>query len=291
MPNFKKIEKFITPPPHHWVGDGFKVHTLFPSNDIEKSRMSPFFLLDYNAKTEFPPSDIPKGVGPHPHRGFETVTIAYRGKVAHHDSAGNSGVIHEGDVQWMTAGSGILHKEYHEKSFSKAGGLFQMVQLWVNLPKKYKMTEPKYQALVHDKMGKVELPNNTGIINIIAGKYQNVKGPAFTFTPINLFDIRLNKNADVSFEIPDKYNTAILILSGTITVNDSDTVKTDQFILFGNSGETVKISAIEESVILLLSGEPINEPIFQYGPFLMNTKKEIIEAFDDFNSGKFGHLE
>lgn len=291
MQKLKKIEKIIDPPPHHWVGDGFKVHTFFPSNEIEKSRMSPFFLLDYNAKTKFPPSATPRGVGPHPHRGFETVTIAYHGKVAHHDSAGNSGVIREGDVQWMTAGSGILHKEYHEKSFSNKGGLFQMVQLWVNLPKKYKMTEPKYQALVHDKMGKVEIPNNGGIVNIIAGEYQNVKGPAKTFTPINLFDIRLNMNADVSFELPDIHNTAMLILNGTITINDTDTAKTDQFILFGNSGTTVKISTINDSVILLLNGKPINESIFQYGPFLMNTKKEIIEAFDDFNNGKFGHLE
>jgi len=253
--------------------------------------MSPFFLFDYNAKTEFPPSYVPRGVGPHPHRGFETVTIAFHGSVAHHDSIGNSGVIHEGDVQWMTAGSGILHKEYHEKSFSEKGGLFQMVQLWVNLPAKYKMSEPKYQALVHDKMGKVRLPNNSGIVNIIAGEYQNIKGPAKTLTPINLFDIRLDKNADVIFELPENYNSAILILDGTITINNSDTVQADQFVLFENEGTTVNISATKDSVILLLSGEPINEPIFQYGPFLMNTKKEIIEAFDDFNNGKFGHLE
>ncbi len=291
MQNLKKIENIIAPPPYHWVGDGFKVHTFFPSSDIDKSRMSPFFLLDYNAKTEFTPSDKPRGVGPHPHRGFETVTIDYHGKVAHHDSAGNSGVIHEGDVQWMTAGSGILHKEYHEESFSKTGGIFQMVQLWVNLPKKHKMTEPKYQALVHAKMGKVELPNNSGVVNIIAGEYQKVNGPAKTFTPINLFDIRLNENADVSFELPENYNTGLLLLDGTITTNDSDTVKTDQFVLFGNNGTTIKISATEDSVILLLSGEPLNEPIFQYGPFLMNTKKEIAEAIDDFNNGKFGHLE
>ncbi len=291
MQNIKKIEKIVDPPPHHWVSDGFKVHTFFPSVEIEKSRMSPFFLLDYNAKTEFPPSDSPRGVGSHPHRGFETVTIDYHGKVAHHDSAGNSGVIHEGDVQWMTAGSGILHKEYHEKSFSKTGGIFQMVQLWVNLPAKYKMSEPKYQALIHDKMGKVELPNNGGIVNIIAGEYQKIKGPAKTFTPINLFDIRLNNNNDISFELPENYNSGVLILDGTITINDSDTAKTNQFVLFGNSGTTAKFSAAEDSVILLLSGEPLNEPISQYGPFLMNTKKEIAEAIDDFNSGKFGYLE
>ena len=291
MQKLKKIENIIVPHHHHWVGDGFKVHTFFPSNEIEKSRMSPFFLLDYNSKTIFPPSEIPKGVGPHPHRGFETVTIAYNGKVAHHDSAGNSGVIHEGDVQWMTAGSGILHKEYHEKSFNNKGGLFQMVQLWINLPAKHKMTEPKYQSLLHDNMGKYELPNKEGIVNIIAGEYQGVKGPAFTFTPINIYDIRLIVGAMLTFELPENSNTGLLILDGIIMINDSNTINFDHFVLFGNNGTTTKISAIEDSVILLLNGEPINEPIFQYGPFLMNSKSEIAEAIDDFNNGKFGYLE
>ncbi len=288
---FKKIEKIISPPPHHWVGDGFKVHTLFPSQEIDKSRMSPFFLLDYNAKTEFPPSSVQRGVGPHPHRGFETVTIAYNGKVAHHDSAGNSGVIAEGDVQWMTAGSGILHKEYHEKNFSEKGGLFQMVQLWVNLPAKHKMTDPKYQTLIHEDMGKVELPNKSGIVNIIAGEYAGIKGPAYTFTSINVFDVRLNKNAVVSFDILQDHNTGILILDGEVSINESNEAKANQFVLFENNGITVNLSAVEDSVILILSGKPLNEPIFQYGPFLMNTKSEIIAAFDDFNNGKFGQLE
>lgn len=291
MIKLKQIEKIINPPPHHWVGDGFKVHTLFPSNEIEKSRMSPFFLLDYNAKTIFPPSDIPKGVGPHPHRGFETVTIAYEGSVAHHDNKGNSGVINKGDVQWMTAGSGILHKEYHENSFSKKGGLFQMVQLWVNLPAKYKMSDPKYQALIHNKIGKYKLPYEKGTINIIAGEYKGVKGPAFTFTPINIYDMRLKKNAKITLNLSEYFNTGLLVLDGNILLNDSEAIKTDHFVLFRNNGTRINLSAIEDCVILILNGEPINEPIIQYGPFLMNTKKEIIEAIDDFNSGKFGHLE
>ena len=291
MSVLKQIEKILAPPPFHWVGDGFKVHTFFPSNVIEKSRMSPFFLLDYNAKTEFPPSDTPRGVGPHPHRGFETVTIAYHGKVAHHDSVGNSGVIAEGDVQWMTAGSGILHKEYHEKSFSKKGGLFQMVQLWVNLPKKHKMTEPKYQTLIHDKMGKYIIPNEKGIVNVIAGEFKDTQGLAYTFTPMNIYDIRLRADAKISIDLHNDYNTCLLILKGSILINYTDNVETDNLVLFRNSGTMINMAAAENSIILVLSGQPINEPIFQYGPFLMNTKTEIIEAFDDYNNGKFGQLE
>jgi len=287
----KKIEKIFSPPPYHWVGDGFKVHTFFPSNAIEKRRMSPFFLLDYNAKTEFSPSDTLRGVGPHPHRGLETVTISYNGKVAHHDSEGNSGIISEGDVQWMTAGAGILHKEYHEKSFSKNGGLFQMVQLWVNLPAKYKMAPPNYQTLIHSNMGKVKLPNDGGIVNIIAGNYNGVSGSAKTFTPLHIYDIKLNKGKELILDIPNNYNTGILVVDGNVIINKFDSALQDQFVLFKNSGSEFSISSKEKSVILVLSGEPINEPIFQYGPFLMNTKNEIIEAFDDYNNGKFGQLE
>ena len=291
MTKFRQIEKILNPPPYHWVGDGFKVHTFFPSHEIEKSRMSPFFLLDYNAKTIFPPSDIPKGVGPHPHRGFETVTIAYEGSVAHHDSNGNSGVINKGDVQWLTAGSGILHKEYHEKDFSKKGGLFQMVQLWINLPAKYKMIEPKYQALLHENMGKFELTKNEGIINVIAGDFMGVKGPAKTFSPINIYDMRLKKNAKLTLDIKENYNTGLLIIDGEVEINESMIANTDQFILLDSSGSTIDLSANKDSVILSLSGAPLNEPIFQYGPFLMNTKSEIVQAIDDFNNGKFGQLE
>jgi redox-sensitive bicupin YhaK (pirin superfamily) len=289
--NIKTIEAILPPPPPHMVGDGFRVHNFFPNNRlIDKKRMSPFFLLDYNSKIEFSPSDHPRGVGVHPHRGFETVTISYHGKVAHHDSAGNSGVIGEGDVQWMTAASGLLHKEYHEKEFSKKGGLFQMVQLWVNLPAKYKMTPPKYQEITHDSMGKYKLPDEKGVIEIIAGEYKGVKGPASTFTPMYVYNARLKKNAEAELNFPKNYNTGILVVEGGATINDA-VVATDHFVLFKNDGELIKIKTGEAAVLFVLSGEPIDEPIAQYGPFLMNTWKELEQAIEDVNAGKFGVLE
>jgi len=291
MSNKKTIEAVIAPPPPHMVGDGFRVHNFFPNNRlIDKKRMSPFFLLDYNSRIEFSPTENPRGVGVHPHRGFETVTIAYHGSVAHHDSAGNSGVIGEGAVQWMTAASGLLHKEYHEKEFSKKGGLFQMVQLWVNLPAKYKMTPPKYQEITHNLMGKYKLPAERGVIEIIAGEFKNVKGPASTFTPLHVYNARLKKDAEVKIDFPANFNTGILVIEGSATMNDS-LVPADHFILFKNEGESIQIKASEDAVLLVLSGEPIDEPIAQYGPFLMNTWQELEEAIDDVSTGKFGVLE
>jgi redox-sensitive bicupin YhaK (pirin superfamily) len=291
MSNKKPIEAVIAPPPPHMVGDGFRVHNFFPNSRlIDKKRMSPFFLLDYNSKIEFSPTENPRGVGVHPHRGFETVTIAYHGSVAHHDSAGNSGVIGEGDVQWMTAASGLLHKEYHEKEFSKKGGLFQMVQLWVNLPAKYKMTPPKYQEITHNLMGKCKLPAERGVIEIIAGEFKNVKGPASAFTPLHVYNARLKKDAEVEIDFPANFNTGILVIEGSATMNDT-LVPADHFILFKNEGESIQIKASEDAVLLVLSGEPIDEPIAQYGPFLMNTWQELEEAIDDVSTGKFGVLE
>jgi redox-sensitive bicupin YhaK (pirin superfamily) len=288
----KSIEAIFPPPAPHMVGDGFRVHNFFPSyNKIGMQGMSPFFLLDYNSKVVINPSETPKGVGVHPHRGFETVTIAYHGKVAHNDSAGNSGVIGEGDVQWMTAGSGILHKEYHEKEFSRKGGLFQMVQLWVNLPSKYKMTTPKYQGIEKKDMGKYIVPDEKGVVEIIAGSYKGIKGPAISFTPASLFNARLRTGATVEFDFKENHNTGLLIIEGEIKINDSKTVSEDNFVLFKHEGELIKIDAIKDSIILILSGEPINESLVSQGPFLMNTEAEIQEAFDDFYSGKFGHLE
>jgi quercetin 2,3-dioxygenase len=291
MNKFKIIESVIAPPAPHMVGNGFRVHNFFPHGISSDERMSPFFLMDYNSKIEFTPSETPRGVGVHPHRGFETVTIAYHGSVAHHDSAGNSGVINEGDVQWMTAASGVLHKEYHEKEFSRRGGQFQMVQLWVNLPAKYKMSHPKYQALLHEQMGKYKLGDDSSIINIIAGEYRKTKGPANTFTPIHLYDVRLNMNALLELEFPENFNTGILIVEGKVRVNESEIVASDNFVLFRNEGTHIKVEATEKSIILVLSGEPIREPVAQYGPFLMNTQEELQQAIDDFNSGKFGELE
>lgn len=288
----RTIEAIIPPPPHHFVGDGFRVHNFIPgSGRASMQRMSPFLMLDYNSKFYFPPSDKPRGVGVHPHRGFETVTIAYKGRVAHHDSAGNSGVIGEGDVQWMTAASGVLHKEYHEKEFSKAGGDFQMVQLWVNLPAKEKMTQPRYQELTHAGMGKHELPYGAGTIEVIAGAYEQTKGPARTVTPVHLMNARMNQGGKAVFNFPSHYNTAMVVVEGRIKVNVEHEVAVNNFVLMSNDGETFGIEALENSVVLLLSGEPIKEPIAAHGPFVMNTREEIIQAFQDFEDGRFGELQ
>jgi len=289
MPTLKKVAAVLNPPAPHMVGDGFRVHNFFPSG--HKIKMDPFFLLDYNAKIEFSPTNKLRGVGVHPHRGFETVTIAYHGAVAHHDSAGNSGVIYPGDVQWMTAASGILHKEYHEESYSKKGGPFQMVQLWVNLPAKFKMSKPKYQALANDSISKYKLPEADGIIEVIAGEYQGNKGSASTFTPIEMYNLKLNTGAKVSLVSPANYNTALIVIEGSITVNGTDQAITNQMVHFSNEGSDIEIEAKENAVVLFLSGEPINEPIAQYGPFLMNKPEELQKAIDDYNTGKFGYLE
>lgn len=289
--NMKNIELVAAPPAPHFVGDGFRVHGFIPGFHIDMKRMDPFIVLDYNSKFYFPPSEHPKGVGVHPHRGFETVTIAYKGKVAHHDSAGNSGVIEEGDVQWMTAASGVLHKEYHEENFSKAGGYFQMVQLWINLPAEFKMSKPKYQGIRHDEINKFQLPDNNGVIEIIAGEYKGVKGTASTFTNIHLLNARLNQDAKADFSFPPSYNTALLVIEGKIKINGTEIVPVDHFVLFENAGEDFFIEALEKAVVLILSGEPINEPIAAHGPFVMNTKQEIMQAFEDVSNGKFGHLD
>ena len=289
---YKTIDSILPPPASHMVGDGFRVHNFFPFYDnIGMQGMSPFFLLDYNSKVIIPPSNIPKGVGVHPHRGFETVTIAYHGKVAHHDSAGNSGVIGEGDVQWMTAGAGVLHKEYHEKEFSMKGGPFQMVQLWVNLPSRFKRTPAKYQGVENKNIGKYLIQDGKGLVEIIAGEYKGIKGAVSTFSPMNLFNAKLPKGISSDFSFSEKYNSGFLIIEGDVKINDSRTVSEDNFVFFGHDGEIITVEALKDSIILILSGEPINEPVSSYGPFLMNTEEEIQEAFDDFYSGKFGYLE
>jgi len=287
--NIKSVERIVAPPPIHWVGDGFKVHGFFPHGPLTGERMSPFFLLDYNELTNFPPREEPFGVGPHPHRGFETVTIAYKGKVAHHDSRGGGGVIGEGDVQWMTAGSGLLHKEYHEQEYNRTGGPFQMVQLWVNLPSKDKMTEPKYQAITNSEMGRVGLPNG-GEVEIIAGTFGGVKGPASTFTSVHLYNLKPKKGEKIELSFPSGYTTAILAIEGSALINGEQKLPTNNLALFGLKGEDITVEALEDGIFLLMSGEPLNEPIAQYGPFLMNTNLEIAEAIDDFRTGKFGYL-
>jgi redox-sensitive bicupin YhaK (pirin superfamily) len=288
--SIKAIEAVYPPGPAHFVGDGFRVHNFIPSrHGLDMQRMTPFIMMDYGAKFHFPPSDAPRGVGVHPHRGFETVTIAYKGRVAHHDSAGGGGIIGEGDVQWMTAASGVLHKEYHEESFSQTGGDFQMVQLWVNLPSKDKMSAPKYQAIENTSIPKVLVDN--GYVEVIAGTFNGLDGIASTFTPIHLFNAHLQAGGKTVFSFPANYNTCLIVVEGEIKVNDSDEwVNQDHFVLFENEGENFQIEANEKSIVLILSGEPIHEPIAAHGPFVMNTRQEIMQAFHDFEAGKFGEL-
>jgi hypothetical protein len=290
MHTIKKIEHvFSRPAQPGMVGDGFRVYNYFPNGYRIREKVSPFLMLDFGPEFDFGPSDKPRGVDVHPHKGFETVTIAYKGSVEHYDSAGNRGVIHPGDVQWMTAGAGILHKEFHEKEFSKKGGLFEMVQLWVNLPAKDKLTPPKYQSLISNEISKVILPNQSGEVHVIAGSFDQIQGSASTFTEMNVFDIHLNEDGEMSVDIPAGHNTSLLGVEGQIVVNGQQAGLHD-FILFKNEGETIQMKSSAPSILLLLSGVPINEPIAQYGPFVMNTPQEIEVAFQEIQSGKFGTL-
>ncbi len=287
----KKVEIIASPKPAHFVGDGFRVHNFIPGvRGLDMKRMDPFIMLDYNSKFHFNGSETPRGVGVHPHRGFETVTIAYQGKVEHHDSAGGGGIIGEGDVQWMTAAKGVLHKEYHETEWSRKGGIFQMVQLWVNLPAKDKMSKPKYQAIKNSDMQRADLGEN-GFVEIIAGEYHGKTGPASTFSPVHMMNAKLKKGGKADFSFPAHFNTAALVIEGSIIINGREKAPTDHFVLFKNEGETFSIEASEDSVVLIISGEPLNEPIYPHGPFVMNSREEIIQAFEDFNTGKFGYLE
>jgi redox-sensitive bicupin YhaK (pirin superfamily) len=278
----------------HWVGDGFPVRNLFPSNGLQLE-VSPFLMLDYAGPQFFTPSEKIRGVGEHPHRGFETVTIAYQGSVGHRDSAGSSGIIHPGDVQWMTAASGVLHEELHEAEFSKAGGTFEMIQLWVNLPAKDKMSKPGYQAITKEQIPVVSLPGG-GHLRVIAGEASGegiapTKGPATTFTPINLWDVILKAGEKVELTVPEGQNTAIVLRKGDVTVNGSAKLSGEARItVLSQEGTTVAIEAAADSQLVLLSGEPINEPVASYGPFVMNTREEIMQAVADLKSGKFGRL-
>lgn len=288
--NYRKIEKIKTPQSFNWVGDAFYT-TSFIGKDISRNRMSPFFALGYNADIDFEARDIPRGVGAHPHKGFETVTIAYKGKIEHKDSRGNHGVIGEGDVQWMTAGAGILHQEYHEESFSKQGGTFQMVQMWVNLPAKDKETRPKYQDLLMNEMTKVDL-GNSSFVNVIAGNYQGQQGKGTTFSPIELYNAYLNKGTNADFTFNTTWSTAILVIEGSVQVNGETLLAKDSFAMLENNAcETFNLEALENNtIVLIMSGEPLDEPIAHYGPFVMNTQEELAKAFEDFQAGKFGVL-
>lgn len=284
----RTIERVFRGAPEHWVGDGFRVSNYFPAaTDFEK-RMSPFFLLDYHQPRAYEPTERRRGVGTHPHRGFETVTLAYQGSIAHRDSAGNGGVIRPGEAQWMTAGSGILHNEYHEQGFARAGGVMHMIQIWVNLPRKHKRVAPKYQALTRSGIPEAALPGGKGSVRVIAGAFEGTRGPAATFTPAHMLDLRLEPGAQVRLATPKDYNTALLVLRGEVRVNGAAPATGGEFLLFKNDGDAVRVDSPGGSIALFLSGEPIEEPLVHYGPFVMNSVDEINQAVEDYQSGKFG---
>ena len=286
----RRIEGVYSAPPLHWVGDGFRVAGYFSAIPDAARKLDPFLMLDYHPEYHYPASPTPRGVGVHPHRGFETVTIAFQGRVAHHDSAGGGGVIGPGDVQWMTAGSGVLHKEYHENEFSRQGGAFQMAQLWVNLPREHKMTAPRYQAILSRDVGVRDLPDGLGTVRVIAGSYDGAVGPAHTFTPINIYEARLLPGGVADFVFPPGHHTAMLIMEGEVTFNGNTQAVTHDFVLFHDEGDLISVRANGGARVLVLDGQPIDEPVVQYGPFVMNTASEIRQAMLDLNAGKFGYL-
>lgn len=276
-------------PQGHWVGDGFPVRSLFNYDQLGR-HISPFLMLDYAAPTTFAAAARPRGVGEHPHRGFETVTIVYQGEVAHRDSAGNSGVIGPGDVQWMTAASGVLHDEFHSPAFTREGGALEMAQLWVNLPAKHKMSPPRYQGLLNAQIPETVLPARAGRVRIIAGAFAGQTGPAATFSDLNVWDLRLKEGRQVTLAVPEGHSAAIAVLRGAIIANGSREAKDAELVLFEQAGAEVLVKVSADSTLLFLSGAPIAEPIVGYGPFVMNTRAEIETAMVDFRQGKFGRL-
>ncbi|MFI5443706.1 pirin family protein [Polaromonas sp. UC242_47] len=287
----KKVLGIYSNPRQHWVGNGFPVRSLF-TYDTLGQHVSPFLLLDYAGPAEFKPASTPgekRGVGTHPHRGFETVTIVYKGEVSHQDSTGSGGTIGPGDVQWMTAASGILHEEFHSPAFTQSGGPFEMVQLWVNLPAKDKMSAPHYQGIVDQQIPSVALPDGAGSVRVIAGEYDGHKGPAQTFTPINVWDVRLGQGKEAALSLPEGHTAAVVVLHGAVLVN-GEVVREAQMALLERDGDGLRLEANSDATILLLTGEPIDEPIVGHGPFVMNTQAEIATAISDFNAGRFGRI-
>ena len=277
-------------PDRHWVGDGFPVHGLFGYNGPGVPQRSPFLLLDYAAPFEFTPSSQRRGVGQHPHRGFETVTIVYAGEVEHRDSTGQGGVIGPGDVQWMTAGGGILHEEFHTPAFSQSGGSFEVAQLWVNLPARSKAVPAAYQGITNADIPAVQLPDNGGQVRVIAGQYRNHDGPARTHTPMQVWDVRVNAGHRVDLSQPEGWSTLVVVLAGTVRINEDTILRGKQFATLSQAGSGVLIEANADAKLLLLAGEPIDEPVVGYGPFVMNSPQQIQQAILDFNSGRFGQM-
>lgn len=289
MANLKQISEVIQNDQPHWVGDGFRVYSLFSMQEYG-SKLSPFLLLDYAAPTHFPPADKPRGVDSHPHKGFETVTIVYQGALEHRDSTGSHGTIGPGDVQWMTAAAGILHEEKHERNWSAKGGVMQMAQLWVNLPAQFKSSPPGYQTILSDQIPTVPLPDG-GSVRVIAGQYDQTRGAATTFTPVNVFDLRLKAKNSTTLRLPAGYNTAVVVLEGEVKFNSSQPATAVSVAIFDPQGDEIQIDATKDALLLVLNGRPINEPIAAYGPFVMNTADEIKEAIGDFRAGKMGRLD
>lgn len=289
MASMKKILGIYEKGSTHMVGDGFPVRNLFPSNGVE-NEIDPFLMLDYAGPKNFAPTNKPRGVDEHPHRGFETVTIAYQGSVEHRDSSGNSGTIGPGDVQWMTAASGVVHEEKHERAFAAEGGTFEMIQLWVNLPKAYKMSKPGYQTLLKKQIPVVELGGGS-YARVIAGSLEGAKGPAKTFTPVNVFDVRLKAGTQSELQLPSGHNSGIVLLKGDVRLNLSTVLSGEAKIaILSADGDRVAFDARQDSTLLVLTGEPINEPVASYGPFVMNTEEELVQAVQDYRAGKMGHL-
>ncbi|NCT96139.1 MAG: pirin family protein [Comamonadaceae bacterium] len=285
----KPIQGVYSAPRPHWVGDGFPVRSLFSYGD-HGAQLSPFLLLDYAGPAQFPPSDRPRGVGVHPHRGFETVTIVYDGEVAHRDSTGAGGTIGPGDVQWMTAASGILHEEFHSPAFTQRGGQLEMVQLWVNLPARSKMEAPGYQNILDAQIPGVDLPEGAGRVRVIAGAYRGHAGPARTHTPMDVWDVRLNQGKTARLPLIKGHTAALVVLAGTVLVNGEAVAREAQLVQFQRDGDALEIEANTDAKLLFLGGEPIEEPVVGHGPFVMNTREEIVQAFHDFQSGRFGRL-
>jgi len=273
----------------YMVGDGFPVRNLFPSNDLDRA-LDPFLMLDYAGPMYFEPTDRPRGVGEHPHRGFETVTIVYKGVVAHRDSAGNAGVIGPGDVQWMTAASGVVHEEMHEQNWAKQGGVLQAIQLWVNLPQATKMSAPGYQTIRNGDVPAIDLNSGSGCLRVIAGSYQGRIGPARTCTPIELFDLILTAESRTELKLSDGYNSAVFVLEGEVTVNGSRSAGEAELVVCKRTTHALVIETREDSRLLMLSGKPIEEPLARHGPFVMNTRAELVQAMNDYQAGKMGHL-
>ena len=286
----KRILDIRSAPGRHWVGDGLPVHNLFGYNGPGVAERSPFLMLDYGAPYDFGPTTKQLGVGQHPHRGFETVTVVYSGELAHRDNAGGGGTIGPGDVQWMTAGGGIIHEEFHSEAFSKTGGPFEMVQLWVNLPAKDKMTPAHYQGITDASIPSVALPDGAGRVRVIAGEFDGNKGPAETYTPMNVWDLRLSAGKPVDLAQPEGWSTLVVVLDGTVLLNGDTVLRAADMATLSSAGSGVTIEANGDAKVLLLAGEPIDEPVVGYGPFVMNSQAQIAEAISDINSGKFGRM-